>query len=175
MDDNDNDISFINTGAYPVFLWMHSNLVDGVIRGHKNVKYCYLFLTGCMYVCFPSMLGTHLKYLYYDCVFNPKLKKNLIYEKHCNMLKMGLNRKGARTVHKKVGNSRQNITIIATVNAEGQALPPHVILPGKTARAAQGYDLEAAGPGTSYSVSDKGWTKQVQIGTDQFMYFFMCM
>ena len=68
-------------------------------------------------------------------------------------------RKGSKTVHSKVSTSRELITVIACGNADGTILPPHVIIPGKTKRSLNSYDLENAPAGTNISVSDSGWTK----------------
>jgi len=51
------------------------------------------------------------------------------------------------------------MTITAAVNADGGNKPPHMIRRGKTIRALNSFELEAAGNGTTWSVSDSGWIK----------------
>ena len=72
-------------------------------------------------------------------------------------------RKGAKTVQGRVGNQRETMTVIGAVNAAGKALPPHVILPGKTPISLRAYDTEKALENTRISVSDSGWVKEVCI------------
>lgn len=52
------------------------------------------------------------------------------------------------------------ITVIATISAAGQALPPHMIAKGKTVKSLASFQPETAPIGTTWSVSDSGWTKQ---------------
>ena len=71
--------------------------------------------------------------------------------------------KGTKTVQGKAG-SRETITVIACVNAEGSTTPPHFIMLGKTRRSLQGYGIEeipreSAIKHANFSVSDSGWTK----------------
>lgn len=74
-------------------------------------------------------------------------------------------KKGAKTIHGKTSTSRELVTVIACGNAAGFYLPPHFIIPGKTRRKLEGYDLESATvegsslKGANFSVSDSGWTK----------------
>lgn len=77
-----------------------------------------------------------------------------------------LAKKGAKTVHVKVSMSRELFTVIACGNANGDYLPPHFVIPGKTKRNLESYDLEAIVEdgsslrGSNFSVSDSGWTKR---------------
>lgn len=65
----------------------------------------------------------------------------------------------------KVSMSRELITVIACGNANSDYLPPHFVIPEKTKRKLEGYDLEAIVEdgsslrGSNISVSDSGWTK----------------
>ena len=61
-------------------------------------------------------------------------------------------RKGAKTVQGRVGNQRETMTVIGAVNTAGKALPPHVILPGKTPISLRAYDTEKALENTRISV-----------------------
>ena len=109
----------------------------------------------------------------YFAALKDVLDSNGLMEKqHCiwNFDETGINlshrpgkvlaKKGTKTVHAKTSSSRELLTIIAGGNAAGKALPPHIVVPGKTKRSFQSYDLENAPPGTNLSVSDSGWTKQ---------------
>ena len=51
-------------------------------------------------------------------------------------------KKGAKAVYGKASYSRELITVIACGNADGKALPAHLIIPGKTEKKLHGYDLE---------------------------------
>ncbi|XP_062600580.1 uncharacterized protein LOC134262213 [Saccostrea cucullata] len=76
-----------------------------------------------------------------------------------------LAKRGARSVHGKTSTSRELITVIACGNADGGYLPPHFVIPGKTQKKLDGYDLESVVQegsvikGANFSVSDSGWTK----------------
>lgn len=50
--------------------------------------------------------------------------------------------------------------VIACLTAASQAISPHVIAKGKTLRTLHGVDTESSPCGTTWSVSEKGWTKQ---------------
>jgi len=50
--------------------------------------------------------------------------------------------------------------VIAAVNAEGRSLPPHFVVKGKTQRSLGSFQTEDAPEGSTWSVSDSGWTKQ---------------
>jgi hypothetical protein len=50
-------------------------------------------------------------------------------------------------VHAKSSSSRELVTIIACGNASGRVIPPHAIIPGKTARALRSYDTNNAPEG----------------------------
>lgn len=76
-----------------------------------------------------------------------------------------LARKGSKIVYGKVSQSRELITVITCGNANGDYLPPHFVIPGKTKRKLEGYYLDAIlEDGSSLrvsniSVSESGWTK----------------
>ena len=50
--------------------------------------------------------------------------------------------------------------MIATINAAGRVLPPHVATKGKTVKSLATFQTETAPSGTTWSVSDPGWTIQ---------------
>jgi len=68
--------------------------------------------------------------------------------------------KGERYLHARTSGNRETITVIACINAAGDAIPPHVIANGKTNTALHGFDLQSAPAGATWSVSDSGRTKQ---------------
>ena len=69
-------------------------------------------------------------------------------------------KKGSKHLHSRTSGNRESLTIIACVNAAGQTVPPHVIVKGKTAKSLMGFNTEASPPGTNWSWSETGWTKQ---------------
>ena len=68
--------------------------------------------------------------------------------------------KGTRHLHSRTSGNREMITVIGVVNAVGGALPPHVIIKGKTRRSLNSFQTHDAPDGTTWSWSDNGWTKQ---------------
>ena len=69
-------------------------------------------------------------------------------------------RKGSRHLQIRSSGNRELITVIGCISAAGDALPPHMIAKGKTARSINGFNTENAPAGTIWSVSETGWTKQ---------------
>ena len=67
-----------------------------------------------------------------------------------------LARRDSRYLHARTSGNRELITIIAVCNANGQALPPHMIVKGKSRLVLNGFDSEKAPAGTVMSVSDSG-------------------
>jgi hypothetical protein len=68
--------------------------------------------------------------------------------------------KGTKHLHSRTSGNRETITVIACVSAAGKALPPHIIVKGKTQRSLMGFNTEVAPQGTNWSWSETGWTKQ---------------
>ena len=68
--------------------------------------------------------------------------------------------KGSKYLHSQTSGNRETITIIAAVNPAGAAIPPHVIVKGKTRKSLNSSNTLAAPTGTTWSWSDSGWTKQ---------------
>ena len=69
-------------------------------------------------------------------------------------------KKGSKHLHSRTSGNRETITVIACVSASGKTLPPHIIVKGKTAKSLMGFNTEASPPGTNWSWSETGWTKQ---------------
>lgn len=69
-------------------------------------------------------------------------------------------RKGTKYLHSQTSGNKETITVIARINAAGEKITPHIIAKGKTERALHEFDVQSAPSGASWSVSDKGWTKQ---------------
>ena len=68
--------------------------------------------------------------------------------------------RGSKHVQTRTSGNRELITVIAAVNAEGTALPPHMIPKGKTIKTINAFNTTEAPANTNWSVSDSGWTKQ---------------
>jgi len=68
--------------------------------------------------------------------------------------------KGTKYLHSRTSGNREMITVIGAVNAGGGALPPRVIVKGKTRRSLNSLQTQDAPDGTTWSWSDSGWTKQ---------------
>ena len=71
-----------------------------------------------------------------------------------------LARRGARYLQSRISGNQESVTVNAAANAAGKALPPHLIVKGKTRLVLNGFDSDKAPEGTVMSVSDSGWTKQ---------------
>ncbi|XP_065645852.1 uncharacterized protein LOC136076305 [Hydra vulgaris] len=113
------------------------------------------------------------KVLKYFNALNDVIVKNGLYvkpESIWNMDETGLQldvkprkvvaRKGTKKLHSRTSGNRESITFIAWVNAQGRFIAPQVIVKGRTSRFLLGFNTESAPPGTNWSWSDSGWTKQ---------------
>ncbi|XP_047142044.2 jerky protein homolog-like [Hydra vulgaris] len=69
-------------------------------------------------------------------------------------------KKGVKYLHSRTSGNRETITVIACFNATGNSIPPHFIVKGKTIRSLCNFQIENAPEGSTWSVSDSGWTKQ---------------
>ena len=61
----------------------------------------------------------------------------------------------------RVGNSRDNVTLLECINAAGQSMPPMVIVKGKTPKAVQAYNVMAGVPETKYTYQERAWMEDV--------------
>ena len=66
----------------------------------------------------------------------------------------------SRYLQSRTSGNRETITVIGTINAAGGHIPPHIIVKGKTRRALNSFEILTAPEGSTWSVSDSGWTKQ---------------
>lgn len=69
-------------------------------------------------------------------------------------------RLGSKHLQSRTSGNRETITIVGCVNADGGVIPPHIIIKGKTVRALNSFEVNAAPIGSTWSVSDSGWTKR---------------
>jgi len=69
-------------------------------------------------------------------------------------------RKGTKYLQSSTSGNRETITVFATVNADGMSLPPHFVIKSKNVKSLKSFQTENAPPGSTWSVSDSGWTKQ---------------
>ncbi|XP_033725141.1 jerky protein homolog-like [Pecten maximus] len=70
-------------------------------------------------------------------------------------------RKGSRSIPGRVSNSRENITIVAAINADGGKIPPLVIVKGKTDRSMQAYGTDEGPDGAIYTFQSNAWMEDV--------------
>ena len=66
-------------------------------------------------------------------------------------------RKGSRNVPGRTSNSRENVTILASVNAEGRVMPPMCIVKGKTVRSIQSFCCLDAPRDTVWTFQERDW------------------
>ncbi|CAG2244263.1 unnamed protein product [Mytilus edulis] len=66
-------------------------------------------------------------------------------------------RKGSRNVPGRTSNSRENVTILASVNAEGNVMPPMCVVKGKTIRSVQSFCCLDAPVNTVWSFQERAW------------------
>ncbi|XP_061195392.1 uncharacterized protein LOC133203632 [Saccostrea echinata] len=66
-------------------------------------------------------------------------------------------RKGARSIPGRTGNSKENISILACVNAVGDVLPPMCIVKGKTPRCLESFSTLDSPAGTLWTYQERAW------------------
>ncbi|XP_052278809.1 uncharacterized protein LOC127877190 [Dreissena polymorpha] len=64
---------------------------------------------------------------------------------------------GAKNIPGRVGNNRENVSVLACVNAAGGEIPPLVIVKGKTYKSLLSYNTEAGVPGSVYTFQERAW------------------
>ncbi|XP_041370288.1 uncharacterized protein LOC121384088 [Gigantopelta aegis] len=80
--------------------------------------------------------------------------------------------KGKRNVTSRVSNSRENITVLACVNACGQAMPPMCVCKGKTEKSLRPFATLDAPEGTFWTYQERAWMCDV-IGEEWFREVFL--
>jgi hypothetical protein len=68
-----------------------------------------------------------------------------------------LGQTGAKNIPGRVGNNRENVSVLACVNAAGGDIPPLVIIKGKTYKSLLAYNTEEGVPGTVYTYQERAW------------------
>ena len=66
-------------------------------------------------------------------------------------------RKGSQNVPGRTSNSRENVTMLASVNAEGRVMPPMCIVKGKTVRSVQSFCCLDAPYDTVWTFQERAW------------------
>ena len=72
-----------------------------------------------------------------------------------------LSRKGSRSVLGKVSNCRDNVTIVASVNAAGKRMPPLLIVKGTTCRSLYAYDTEEGPADAVWTYQSNAWIEDI--------------
>ena len=65
--------------------------------------------------------------------------------------------KGIKNIPGRVGNSRDNVSVLACINAEGGEIPPMIIVKGKTYKSLHGYNTKDGVPGAVYTYQQRAW------------------
>lgn len=103
--------------------------------------------------CRMTMLNTNVVNHYFDDLGKLLAESHLTSQPKCiwNCDETGIQlqhkptkvvaQKGVRGVSARVTGSRDNITVFATINAAGEAMPPMIIVKGKTQRAVSSFNV----------------------------------
>ena len=83
-----------------------------------------------------------------------------------------LARSGTKFVPGRVSNSRENMTMMATVNASGYSMPPLFIIKGKTKRCLTSLETAKAPPGSLFTHQKNAWMEDV-LSTNWFKDIFL--
>ena len=81
-------------------------------------------------------------------------------------------RRGVNTVPGRVSCSRENVTVIACINAAGTTMPPMIIVKGKTHRSLWAYNTQDGPAGAIWTWQQKAWTEDA-LGVMWFQKVFL--
>lgn len=70
-------------------------------------------------------------------------------------------RKGTRDIPGRTGNSKQGVTVLATINGAGRTIPPLVIVKGVSRKSLRSYNVVEGIPGTIWTWQKKAWMEDV--------------
>lgn len=68
-----------------------------------------------------------------------------------------LAKKGERNIPARVGNCRENVSVLACINSAGQEVPPMAIVRGKTEKVLQAYNTAEGVLGCKYTYKERAW------------------
>lgn len=83
-----------------------------------------------------------------------------------------LAKKGTRKLLTRTNNSNDSITLMVTINAVGDAMPPLCVTKGKTTRCIQSFAMLDAPAGTVWTYQENAWMNNV-IGVEWFHKVFL--
>ena len=72
-----------------------------------------------------------------------------------------LGKTGAKNIPGRVGNNRENVSVLACINAAGGDIPPLVIVKGKTYKSLLAYNTQEGVPGSAYTFQERAWMEDV--------------
>lgn len=80
--------------------------------------------------------------------------------------------KSSRTIPGRVSNTRERNTILGSINARGNCMPPLIIVMGKTRKAVMSYNTGDGPIGARWTYQEKAWTEDV-LGVEWFSNIFL--
>ncbi|CAC5414108.1 unnamed protein product [Mytilus coruscus] len=83
-----------------------------------------------------------------------------------------LARRGAKSVPGRVGNTRENITLLPCVNAAGGKMPTFIVAKGKTPRSLRSYNMPEGPENAEWRYQQKAWMDD-ELGEDWFNNLFL--
>lgn len=79
---------------------------------------------------------------------------------------------GVKNIPGRVGNCRDNVSVLACINAAGGEVPPMFIVKGKTYKSLYAYNTTEGVPGGIYTYQEKAWMEDV-LGEQWFQNHFL--
>ena len=80
-------------------------------------------------------------------------------------------KKGTRFLPGRTSGSREGYSVLCTINAAGEDMPPMVVVKGKTSRCLQSMDVSAGVPGTIYIFQKNAYSTE-ELGVSWFTQLF---
>ncbi|GFR67285.1 tigger transposable element-derived protein 2 [Elysia marginata] len=81
-------------------------------------------------------------------------------------------KKGSKTLHARTPNSKENVTVLACMNASGSAMPPMCVVKGKTVKSVQGFATHDTPKDTAWTFQESAWMCDV-LGEEWFRHVFL--
>ena len=81
-------------------------------------------------------------------------------------------RKGSKVIPGRTSNSRESVTVLPCVNAAGQAMPPLIIVKGKTSRSLRSYNTHEGPAGALWGYQTNAWMSD-ELGCSWFEEVFL--
>lgn len=90
----------------------------------------------------------------------------------CHRPKKAVARKGTKRLYQRTSDSKEKVTVVACIRADGHALPPMCIVRGKTQVSVESFDVHLGPANCVWTWQEKGWIEN-SLGVEWFKNVFL--